>query len=308
MQTNRMDQEMTVFFARELEQRKAKTYDIIKAPLRAFDLIPVSSEVSPGAEAIVYAQYDMTGIARIIANYADDLPRADVKGKEFTAKVKSVGNSYGYSIQEIRAAMYAGLPLEQRKANAAARAQRETWNQIAFFGDAEHGLPGWLTNANIPSAFVTVGAEGGTEWSTKTPDEILKDMNDLVNGIVDLTNGAEQPDTLVLPITQHSHIASTPRTSGTDTTILDFFLKNNPFIKNVEWANELSSTACTDLFSGEIMVAYKKDPDKFTLEMPQMFEQFPPQERGLEYIVPCHSRIAGVLSYYPLSQAIGIGI
>ena len=96
MQTfTNLDSAQTIFFARELEAKKAQTYDVIRAPLKAFELIPVSTEAGPGAEAIVYEQYDSTGIAKIIANYADDLPRAEVKGQEFTARVKSVGNSDG---------------------------------------------------------------------------------------------------------------------------------------------------------------------------------------------------------------------
>ena len=304
-QFTNLDSAETVFFERELEFKKAQTYDVIRAPLKAFELIPVSTEAGPGAEVISYEQYDMTGIAKIVANYADDLPRADVKGKEFFAQVRSVGNSYGYSLQEIRAAQLAGKSLEQRKSNAAARSQREKWNRIAFNGDDEYNLQGWLTNPNVPSSPVDDGASTDTEWDTKTPSEILKDLNDAVNGVVDLTNGAEQPNTVVLPIAQYTQISTTRADSGTDTTILDYFIQNSPFIDSVEWANELKGafTGGTDGF-----IVYDRNPDKMTLEMPQMFEQLPVQERGLEYVVPCHSRIGGVIIYYPLSQVFKRGI
>lgn len=300
-----LDAGETLFFERELESRKAQTYDVIRAPLKAFELIPVSSTAGAGAESIVYEQYDATGMAKVIANYADDLPRADVKGKEFVAKIKSVGNSYGYSLQEVRAAQMAGKPLEQRKANAAARKQRELWNNVAWFGDAENGLPGWLDNANVPNSPVAAGASTNTEWSTKTPDEIIKDLNDAANGIVDLTNGAEQPDTVILPVAQYTHIASTPRSSTSDTTILDYFIQNNPFISSVEWANELKGA-----FTGgaDGFIAYRRDPDAIEFEMPVSFEQLPVQERGLEYVVNCHSRIAGTIVRYPLSQRFAYGI
>ena len=312
-QLTNLDAQENIFFARELESKKAKTYDVVKAPLKAFELLPVSTDAGPGAEAIVYEQYDMTGMATIIANYADDLPRADVKGKEFTARVRSIGNSYGYSLQEIRAARHAGKPLEQRKANAAVRAQREKWNRIAFYGDATHNLQGWLTNPNIPST--TAPADGGssaTTFASKTPVQIARDMHALCNSIVTLTNGAEQPDTLVLPLAQYSYIASTRMGDGSDVTILKHFLDTSPFIKSVEWANELDSAALaaggvTD-FTGDIMIAYRKDPDAVTLEMPVMFEQLPVQQDGLEYVVPCHSRIGGVIIYYPLSMSIMDGI
>ena len=38
------------------------------------------------------------------------------------------------------------------------------------------------------------------------------------------------------------------------------------------------------------------------------FTQYPPQERGLEFVVPCESRYGGIITYYPLSLAIGYGI
>lgn len=308
-----LDAGETVFFQRELESIKSKTYDVIKKPLRAFVLIPVDSTVGAGAETIVYQQYDMTGIAKIIANYADDLPRADVKGKEFVAKIKSIGDSYGYSFQEIRAAQMAGKPLAQKKANAALYAQRVKWNAIAFYGDEEHGLPGWLTNANIPSVSApNDGAGTTTEFANKTPTQILRDLNNLVNGIFNLTKGAEEPDTLVLPNDQYTLIASTVYGTASDKTILEMFLKNNPFISEVTWANELKAESLAaggvTSFTGDIAIAYNRDPDKMTFEMPQNFEQFPAQPQGLEMVIPCHSRVGGTLVYYPLSQSILEGI
>lgn len=318
-QFTNLDDAQTIFFARELESVKSKTYDTIRAPLKAFELIPVDNSAGSGAETIVYYQYDSTGIARIIANYADDLPRADVKGKEFIARIRSIGNSYGYSLQEIRAAQFAGKSLDQRKSDAAVTAQRELWNKIAFYGDETHGLQGWLTNPNIPSNSVAADGAGGggssTLWVNKTPAQILRDLNTLVNGIVGLTNGAEKPDTVVMPIAQYTLLATTQFSAGTDTTILDYFLKNSPFVKTVEWANELKNAnrdaimgAGNDPFVGDIMIAYQKSSDKLTFEMPQPFEQLPAQERGLEFVVPCHSRVGGTLVYYPLSMSIGEGI
>lgn len=300
-----LDSAETMFFARELEHRKAQTYDVIRAPLKAFELIPVNTSAGPGAESIVYEQYDSTGIAKLISNYADDLPRSDVKGKEFIAPIRSVGGSYGYSLQEIRAANFAGKPLEQRKANSAARAQRELWNRIAFFGDADTGLPGWLSNPNVPNSAVVAGDATTTTWVTKTPVEILKDLNDAVNGVVSLTNDVERPNTVVLPIAQYTLIATTNAGTGSDATILEYFLRNSPFITAVEWANELDGA-----FTGgaDGFIVYDRNPDKMTLEMPQMFEQLPVQERGLEYVVPCHSRIGGTIIYYPLSQRFAYGI
>lgn len=93
----------SVFFARELDYVKSQSYDVEYPEFTALKLFPMSSEINPGAETVTYYSYDKTGMAKIISNYATDLPRADVKGKPTTAIIKSLGDSYGYSVQEMRA-------------------------------------------------------------------------------------------------------------------------------------------------------------------------------------------------------------
>ena len=112
----------TVFFARELDQVKTKTYDKQYPELSALSCFPITSEVNEGAETTTYYSYDITGMAAIINNYATDLPRVDVQGESHTASIKSVGDSYGYNVQEMRASRMAGKSLDARKGAAARRA------------------------------------------------------------------------------------------------------------------------------------------------------------------------------------------
>lgn len=310
-----LDANESVFFARELEHIKARTYDVKRPEFKATRLIPVSTDAGPGAETITYEQYDEVGIMKIISNYAADLPRSDVKAAEFTSKVKSLGGSYGYNIQEIRNAQKAGKPLNQRKATATRRAYDQGVNSIAWFGNAAAGILGMLTQPNVPAAVAaTGGTTGYVVWdgaSCKNAEEILEDLNAIVTSIETVTKGVEVPDTILLPVSQHRKISTTRMAAGTDTTIKEFFMKNNPEIKTIEWVNEL--TDVNPLPSGtagtkDCMVCYRRDPDALTLELPQPFEQFPAQERNLEFVVPTHARIGGVIVYYPLSMRIVEGI
>lgn len=302
-----LDADESIFFGRQLEHVKAKSYDVKYAELKARALIPVSSEAGPGAETIKYEQFDQVGMAKIIASYADDIPRADVKGKEFISVVRSLGASYGYNVQEIRAAKMAGKPLEQRRANAAKRAIMQIENSIAFFGSAAHGILGFLNHPNISS--ITLAADGTgstTTFATKTPAQILRDLHRVSNFVVENTRAVEQADTMLLPVTQFNLLKSTPwSTTGDGKSILDLFLEQSPYIKQVEWVNELQGAGAGGT---NRMMVYKKSPDHLTLEIPQDFEQFEPQSRNLEFVVPCHSRIGGVLIYYPLSVAFADGI
>lgn len=299
LSSQRLDAAESIFFAQELERVKTRTYDVQYPELTATRIIPVSNEAGPGAETITYHQYDQVGFAKIISNYATDLPRVDLVGKKFTSDVKSIGASYGYSVQDIRAARMAGKPLEQRKANAVRRANDQEVNRIAYFGDAKHGLVGLFTHPNVTIyTLPNDGTGSSTKWKDKTPDQVLRDMNGMANKPVQLTNGVETVDTLLLSYAVNSDINTRARSDTTDTTILEFFLKHNPQIKNVEVIPECAGagTGGTD-----IVMMYKKHDDKLTLEIPQAFEQFTPQMEGLEFVVPTHSRCGGVIAYFPLS-------
>ena len=302
----RTDADETIFFLRELEHIKSKTYDIKFKELKARLVIPVSFEAGAGAESITYRQFDQVGVAKLIANYAHDLPRADVLGREFTSKVKSLGASYGWNVQEVRAAQMAGRPLEQRRANAARRAVMNKENSLAFFGDVASGLSGWFDNANVPDVAMPADGTGSSAlWTAKTPDQIIRDVNLLTRAIHTNSKGIESGNTLLLPLFHYNLLFDTPRSANSDTSIGEWILKNNPHLEGIDWLNELEGAGAG---STDMMICYDRNPDKFTLEVPQDFEQFPVQEKGLEFEVPTHARYGGVLMYYPLSQAKGDGI
>jgi hypothetical protein len=295
----------SAFFERELEFVKSRTYDKVYPEFKARQFIPPDYSVPVGAKTVVYQQFDMVGVAKIISSYADDLPRADIKGQEFSSPVKTIGSSYAYNLDEIEAAMMAGTPLEQRKANAARFACEAELDRIASSGDANNNLQGLLGIANALAYTVANGASGSKPWSSKTNAEKLADLGGIVTYIREQTKGAETPDTILLPEAQYADIAQAQLSSGVAETVLSFFLRTNPYIKQVfPWAKLTGAGAG----STDRMVAYKRDPDKLGLVIPLEFEQRPAQERNLEMAVPCRMKTGGVLCYYPLSVAYGDGI
>jgi len=304
-----MDADGAVFFQRQLELIKARSYDVRYPEFMARQVFPVSNDGGPGITTITYRTYDQAGAAKIINAYADDLPRADVGGKETSIPVRSVGISYGYNLDEINSSKLTGAGLDQRRANAARRAVEQTTNDIAFFGDSESGLPGFFSNPNIPTGDV-VDPGGGTEWVNKTPDQILFDINTLFADIFETTLMVERGNTLLLPPAQWSYIMSTPRSTNSDTTIGQYVAMNSPYLNSVDDIiplNECSGSINPELAS-DAMVAYDRNPEKLQFEIPVELEFMPIQREGLEFVVPGRSRVAGVNVYYPLSIAIGTGI
>jgi hypothetical protein len=100
----RQDQEGgDIIFARQLDYVKARIYEKKLPPISADILVPDDTSTPDYAEEMSVQIYDAVGMAKIIANYADDLPRADVRGATLKVKVKTLGDSYGYNVNEIRA-------------------------------------------------------------------------------------------------------------------------------------------------------------------------------------------------------------
>jgi len=306
-QFNLLDNDQGIFFARELEQIKSRSYDVVYAELPARDLFPVNNEGGLGITSITYLTYDKRGTAKIINAYAKDLPRADVSGKETTIPVKEIGTSYGYTVKEIASSQLTGKSLDQRRANASRRSVEEEINHIALYGRDEHGLPGLLNNPNIPKATAT-DPGSGTEFVNKTPDQILADLNAACNDIFALTKKIERPNRLLLPVEQWNLIATTPRSSTSDTSILKWFVDNSPFINSMNDVMAINELEGAGTGGVDIMIAYDANPEKLQLEIPYELQYLPVQEQGLEMVVPGLCSIGGLNIYYPLSINIVEGI
>ena len=220
IQSVNLDDNEAVFFTRELEYIKSQLYNIKYPEYTATILMPVDSSAGAGAETIVYRQFDSVGMMKIMASYGDDAPESDVKGIEFFTPVKSLRGAYSYSIQDIRNAMHVGRPLQSMKGEAARRSYEQAVNDIAWKADGSSqygGLFGMLYNPNTTKSPAPTGT-----WSGATADQIIADVNFLINTPRTLTLKTEIVDTVVFPVEQMSLLSSTPRSTLSDTTILEF--------------------------------------------------------------------------------------
>lgn len=301
----------SIFFARELDYIKAKTYDKIYPELNGVNMFPVSHEAPEGAETFTYYTYDKTGMAEIISNYASDLPRADIKGLPTTANIRSVGSSYGYNVQEMRAARMAGKSLDTRKGQAAKYAIDRIINRLAFAGDVKNGIMGMLsTGNNIP--LYTLAASSSkptsTRWIDKSAAEILADINGMVGYQADLTQDVERADTLALPPAVFLDITSR-QIPSTGLTVKKFLMDNAPYLKEIKSVAELAGKNTeTNPYGKDVALLYTNSKEKLSLEIPMSFYQYPIQRKGLEIEVPCEARAAGMIIYYPLSALIAVGV
>jgi len=288
----RMD-EAGLFLERQLEFIRPQVFEVQYADIKYPTVLPVTSEAGPGAQTFTFRIMDSTGEFRLIADAADDLPRADISQTEKSINIRSFGGSFGYTVQELRAAQMANIALEQRRAAAVRRAYEEKVESLAFFGESTVGLSGFFNNS-------TVDVVAADKWfSNATAAEMLELLNYGVSAIINASKMKEQPDTILMAYEDYNKVSTTRNSDSSDVTVLEYFLRTNPYIRNVEPINSLD--ADNSVLNTNRMVVYKRDPEKVQLHIPQPLELFPPQQRGLEFIVPAHARVGGVALYYPKS-------
>jgi hypothetical protein len=292
----RMD-EAGLFLERQLEYIRPQIFEVAYADIKYPTLLPVTSEAGQGAQTFTYRIMDSTGEFKLIADAADDLPRSDISQVERSINIRSFGGSFGYTVQELRAAQMANIALEQRRAAAVRRAYEEKVEAVAMFGESTVGLAGFFNNSTVDVIAANYWFTGTT--ASGTSQEMLELLNYGVSAIINASNMKEQPDTILLAYEDYNKISTTRNSDSSDVTVLEYFLRTNPYIRNVEPINQLDKD--NSVLNTNRMVVYKRDPEKVQLHIPQPLELFPPQQRGLGFIVPAHARVGGVALYYPKS-------
>lgn len=301
-----LDEAASIFLARELQYVRRKVLEVPKAPLEAFQVFPVQTEVPAGAETAYQRVYDAVGVAKLISNYADDLPRADVVSKEMPVKLADLGAAYGYNVSEIRSAQFAGVNLSTMKARAARRAVDEKLNSIAWKGDTDHNIIGFIDNPNITE--VTLAADGtgsSTKFVDKTVAQVIRDVNKIIDAIPNATNQVENADTIIMAPAAYNHLATTPRSDHSDITILEFLRRTHPEIRRWLKVGALKGAGTNN---ADMIFAGRFEPDYVKFEIPERYRQLPVEIRNLEYIINCLARVIGVTVTLPMAFSKAQGV
>jgi len=287
----------TIFLARQLDYIRANTYDRQLPAINADRLVPDDTSVPEWAENVWQYAFDMVGMAKVISNYADDLPRADVRATSRMTTVRTLGDSYGYNINELRASRQTGQGLDARKAAAARRAMELKIADIKLRGDANYGLFGLFTHPNLPVLVLT----NAGDWTSLTGDQILANLNQWVVAYQNQVKGTHTPNVLSLAPKAYN-AASTKFITGasglTPITPLQWFRGNYPGIavENV-WEMQLAAVSGTK----DLGLLYERSADNISHTYVMPFTQLPPEARNLEIVTDCIARSGGVSIFYPLA-------
>lgn len=250
---------------------------------------------------------DQSGRAQWQSGYAKDVPLADVSQDMQLSSNYMASIGYQWNIEEVNGAMgFPGASLPDRRARAARRAYEQFIFDLVVTGDEEKGKGGLINYPGVPTTSIPADGTGSvTYWvdsagvGQKTPAQIVRDINLVLQGISVATFRTEMADTILLPVEAYNYIASTPYSATTMETILSFVQRTNTY--TMQTGNPITIRTVPELSTGSAngtegrMVAYRNEPDYVKLHLPMRFRFLGVYQDGpLNWVVPGIFRTGGV--------------
>jgi len=275
-------------------------------------LIPVDTAAPEWSKSVTYFSQDHRGKAEWISGNATDIPVVGQDRTKFETPVYTAGIGYDFGLEEVSQARQLGIALESENASSARRVSEEHIYDVATIGDTEKSFEGLFDFSTVTAVTVADGATASPLWSSKTPDEILLDVNDLLAGIVTATNTVQLADTLLLPIAAFNSIA-TIRLTDTTMTILQFLQLANVYTAQTGLPLTIRGLRGLDnptagSPAARRMIAYRRSPEVLKLHIPMPHRFLPVQIVGLQFKVPGIFRLGGLDIRLPSEVRYGDGI
>lgn len=277
------------------------------------ELVPIDTSAPEWISSVTYFSLDGVGAAQWFNGKAQDVPNVELLREKFDTTVAMAAIGYRYDLAELGQAMLLGMNLTVDKANVARRAAEEFIQKKVLLGDTSKNMKGLLNQTSVTTGTAAAtGTASATTWASKTPDNVLADVNAALTGIYTGSYGAEIADTLLLPYQQMLDISTRRIDATNQTTLLEWILRNNIYTRMTGqelkvrgvWGLETAGSGSTTR-----MVAYRRDPSILKFHMPMPFRFMPVWQVGpIIYEVPGIFRLGGVDVKRPASMRYVDGI
>lgn len=297
--TGRDAQEAMAFLVSQLAFTENQVFERQYQPMQYEQFLPLDFSAGEWADTIRYEIYDFVGQGKRTSGKGRDINKVDIgfADKSFPVLYGNIG--YDYTQEELRRTAYLRRALPERKLAAAVEGYKRHMNNVGLYGETSSGITGLFNNALIPQGSAPTGG-----WGTASADNILKDINTLINNIWTNTAYNDMPTTIVMSPAALATIASTPRATTTDTTILAWIKANN--IAKQQRGIDIDFQPGFGLNTAGVgstrrMVGYVKSPDRLVMHIPLPLRFLAPQLQGLAIDVPGEYKYSGVEVRYPKS-------
>lgn len=232
------------------------------------------------------------------------IPRVTLDIAKITNPLGLVTYEVSYTIPELRSAELTGRPIDSQMLAGMNLKHQMDADQLVYIGDASVGSTGLVNSDTVVTNVSNVAAGASTllPWSSKSPDEILADVNELLVSVWAATGYSVPPNKLLIAPLPYGYITSQVISiggvGGGSETIYSFLQRRNVMtaekgidldIKSVKWLDHgYRPNATLDR-----MIAYVQDT-KFVRFPMVPLQPVQPQPRGIWIAVPYFGRFGVV--------------
>jgi hypothetical protein len=155
------------------------------------------------------------------------LPGVSINGERIVTPLRPLAREIGFTSIELQRSQLLGQPIDVQQMNALNQLYQLETDAMVYVGDSEVGAKGLLNSSLVTASAVANGASGSPLWINKTPDEILKDVNDALTATWLASAYALCPSELRLPPTQFALLSSMKVSSAGNVSVLTFLEDNS---------------------------------------------------------------------------------
>lgn len=290
------------FYISQLTQVEPRIYETKYPNINFQELVPVNSSIPEWVDSVDYISYDAVTMGKFIGANADDLPNVALKAKKDSVPVGYAGNSFEYSLDELRKSQHLNMPIDTSMASAARRGAEEHMQRVAYFGDSERGMDGLFNHSNVGS-----DATLSLDWtaSATTGKQILDEINGMIGDVWNQSKGVHVPNTMVLAANRWTILATKMATEyAPDKTLLEILQSQNLYTRMTgqpmtivpRFQLEKAGASTKDR-----ILIYEKNADNLVMYIPMFWRPTAPQPRNLKIKVPAEYKVSGTEFRYPMS-------
>jgi hypothetical protein len=257
----------------------------------------------------------IAGAAEFLAHKGFDMPYADVATAQHLQANHFAGIGYEWNMGELQRASRLNRNLGNEKALSARTIAEMFCYRIAIRGAGEKNLTGLVNDPNVSAANVPADGAGGlTTFASKTPQQINRDVNAILNAPYNATLETQRANTLLIPSTRLQYLASTPLSAdgSGDWTILRYIKENNLY--TLETGQPLTIKGSRELEAAGAgatarMMAYDNRREVVQFHLPGPHEFLPAFQKGsMTWEVAGIMNVGGVEIRRPKGMAYRDGI
>lgn len=220
------------------------------------------------------------------------------------------GMQVGWTLPELASAQQAGRPVDVQKFEGLQLKYQMDVDQIVYVGDKRIGTQGLLNSDRVTVTNVINGASGTSTWATKTEDEILADIDELLNTAWFDSAYARCPTKVLLPPKLFSLIVRRKVSQAGNISLIKYLQENS--ICNSINSSPLDIQPLKWLTGAGVsgrnrMVAYTQD--KTCVRFPLVpLQRTPLEYRDIRQLTTYFGRLGVVEFVYPETVAYADGI